>query len=128
MVTRGEHLAYGTVTRSVPQLAAWRVPSAASRHRALRRASTQDVAARLKQQHREREAHRIGVMKIKECGLAMKLVKVEQQFDGPRLVFSFTAEACCSASCRPRAARRRSVYQRLGASPGADDCCLGCSW
>ena len=32
-------------------------------------------------------------MKIKERGLAMKLVKVEQQFDGPRLVFSFTAEA-----------------------------------
>ena len=26
-------------------------------------------------------------------GLAMKLVKVEQQFDGPRLVFHFTAEA-----------------------------------
>ena len=32
-------------------------------------------------------------MKIKERGLAMKLVKVEQQIDGPRLVFSFTAEA-----------------------------------
>ena len=92
VVTRGEHLAYGTVTRSVPQLAARRAPSA-STHRVLRRASTQDVAARLKQQHREREAHRIGVMKIKERGLAMKLVKVEQQFDGPRLVFSFTAEA-----------------------------------
>ena len=81
VVTRGEHLAYGTVTRSVPQLAARRAPSAASTNRVLRRASTQDVAARLKQQHREREAHRVCVMKIKERGLAMKLVKVEQQFD-----------------------------------------------
>ena len=62
VVTRGESLAYGTVTRSVPQLAGRRAPSAASTHRVLRRSSTQDVAARLKQQHREREAHRIGVM------------------------------------------------------------------
>ena len=93
VVTRGEHRAYGTVTRSVPQLAARRAPSAASTNRVLRRASTQDVAARLKQQHREREAHRVCVMKIKERGLAMKLVKVEQQVDGPRLVFHFTAEA-----------------------------------
>ena len=31
-------------------------------------------------------------MKIKERGLAMKLVRVEQQFDGPRLLFYFTAE------------------------------------
>ena len=68
-VTRGEHRAYGTVTWSVPQLAARRAPSAAS---------TQDVAARLKQQHREREAHRVCTMKIKERGLAKKLVKVEQ--------------------------------------------------
>ena len=93
VVTRGEHRAYGTVTRSMPQLAARRVPSAASTNRVLRRASTQDVAARLQQQHREREAHRVCVMKIKERGLTMKLVKVEQQFDDPRLVFHFTAEA-----------------------------------
>ena len=77
----------------MPQLAARRVPSAASTNRVLRRASTQDVAARLQQQHREREAHRVCVMKIKERGLTMKLVKVEQQFDDPRLVFHFTAEA-----------------------------------
>ncbi len=32
-------------------------------------------------------------MKIKERGLAMKLVKVEHELDGPRLVFYFTAEA-----------------------------------
>ena len=69
VVTRGEHRASGTVTRSMPQLAARRAPSAASTNSVLRRASTQDVAARLKQQHREREAHRVCVMKIKERGL-----------------------------------------------------------
>ena len=73
VVTRGDHRASGTVTRSVPQLAARTAPSAASTNRVLRRASTQDVATRLKQQHREREAHRVCVMKIKERGLAMKL-------------------------------------------------------
>ena len=36
VVTRGESLAYGTVTRSVPQLAARRAPAAASTHRVLR--------------------------------------------------------------------------------------------
>ncbi len=80
VVTRGEHLAYGTVARSVPQLAARRAaPAVASTSRVLRRVSTQDVTARLKQQHREREADRVCGIKIKECGLAMKLVKVEHQ-------------------------------------------------
>ncbi len=94
VVTRGEHLSYGTVARSVPQLAARRAaPAVASTSRVLRRVSTQDVTARLKQQHREREADRVCGMKIKERGLAMKLVKVEHELDGPRLVFYFTAEA-----------------------------------
>jgi len=94
VVTRGERLAYGTVARSVPQLAARRAaPAVASTSRVLRRVSTQDVTARLKQQHREREADRVCGMKIKERGLAMKLVKVEHELDGPRLVFYFTAEA-----------------------------------
>ena len=93
VVTRGEHLAYGTIARSVPQLAARRAPAATSTNRVLRRVSTQDVTARLKQQHREREADRVCGMKIKEHGLAMKLVKVEHQLDGPGLVFYFTAEA-----------------------------------
>ena len=93
VMTRGAHHTSGTVTLSVPQLAARRAPSAASTDRVLRRASTQDVTARLKQQHREREAQRVCAMKIKERGFAMKLVKVEQQFDGQRLVFHFTAEA-----------------------------------
>ena len=92
VVARGGRRAYGTVTRSVPQLAPRCAPKAGSPNRALRPASKQDVTTRLKQQQREREAYRLGLMKIKEHGLAMKLVRVEQQFDGPRLLFYFTAE------------------------------------
>ena len=46
----------------------------------------------MKQQAREKEAHRIAVLKIRERGLAMKLTRVEQAFDGSQLVFYFTAE------------------------------------
>ena len=91
VVSHGSRPAYGTVTRSVPQLAD-RVTVRAT-DRVLRRASKRDVTGRLKQQHREREARRVCVMKIKERALAMKLVRVEQQYDGSRLVFSFTAES-----------------------------------
>ena len=91
VVARGGQRGFGTVTRSVPQLAS-RVSSTRPSHRVLRPASAQDVTTRLKQQQRERDAHRVGVMKIKERGLAMKLVRVEQEFDGSRLLFYFTAE------------------------------------
>ena len=93
VVANGDRRAYGTVARPIPQLDAARRPSATSRNRVVRRASKQDVLQRLKQQRRERDAHRVGVMKIKERGLPMKLVKVEQQFAGPKLIFSFTAES-----------------------------------
>ena len=92
VVATGDRVAFGRVTRSPPQINERRTPPPESRSRALRRATTQDVALRLKQQHREREGYRVGVLKIKERGLVMKLVKVEQQFDGPRLVFFFTAD------------------------------------
>src|SRR5690606_36436611 len=59
----------------------------------IRMASHEDVVARMKQEHREREAHRVALLKIRERGLAMKLTRVEQTFDGSRLVFYFTAEA-----------------------------------
>ena len=47
---------------------------------------------RLRQQHREREAFQVCAMKIRERGLAMKLTRVENLFDGSRLVFYYTAE------------------------------------
>jgi cell fate regulator YaaT (PSP1 superfamily) len=60
--------------------------------RILRRATSQDRAARQRHGQREREAYRLCVMKIRERGLAMKLTRVEQLFDGSRLVFYFTSE------------------------------------
>ncbi len=58
----------------------------------MRRATHEDIVARLKQQQREQEAQRICLMKIRERGLAMKLTRVEQLFDGSRLIFYYTAE------------------------------------
>ncbi len=87
----GEHLVYGTVTYTIPEIAARKTPKAMSQQ-VMRRATENDVVARLKQQHREREAYRICLLKIRERGLQMKLTKVEQLFDGSRLIFYFTAE------------------------------------
>ena len=51
-----------------------------------------DIVARLKHQQREQEAQRICLLKIRERGLAMKLARVEQLFDGSRLIFYYLAE------------------------------------
>ena len=91
VVSHGSRKRYGTVTRSVPQLDAR--TSIEKTNRVLRRTSKRDVTERLKQQHREGEARRLCVMRIKERGLDMKLVRVEQQSGGSRLVFYFTAES-----------------------------------
>ena len=84
--------AVGHVVPSNSELAARRRPAADSPNRVVRIASHDDVVARLKQQQREREAHRVALLKIRERGLPMKLTRVEQSFDGSRLVFYFTAE------------------------------------
>jgi cell fate regulator YaaT (PSP1 superfamily) len=84
--------AVGTVIRRIPQLDDRRTPAADSPQRVVRVATRDDVVTRLKQQHREQEAYRIALLKIREHGLAMKLARVEQAFDGTRLVFYFTAD------------------------------------
>jgi cell fate regulator YaaT (PSP1 superfamily) len=91
VVQTAEGLAVGTVTRGISSLAA-RKRSSDESVRVLRRATHDDVVARLKHQQRERDAHRICLMKIRERGLAMKLARVEQVFDGSRLIFYYTAE------------------------------------
>ena len=63
-----------------------------SPNRVVRKATAEDVTVRLKRQHREQEAHRIALLKIRERGLEMKLTRVEHLFDGSRLIFYFTAE------------------------------------
>jgi cell fate regulator YaaT (PSP1 superfamily) len=85
--------AVGTVVHSIPQLEPKRRPPADSPHRVVRVATKDDIMVRLKQQHREQEAFRIGVLKIRERGLGMKLARVEQSFDGAKLLFYFTADA-----------------------------------
>jgi cell fate regulator YaaT (PSP1 superfamily) len=84
--------ALGHVVRTIPLLAEQRQPAADSPHTVVRRASREDVVARLKHQHREQEALGVALMKIRERGLPMKLTKVEQVFDGSKLIFFFTAE------------------------------------
>ena len=84
--------AVGTVVRRIPQLDDKRRPAADSPQRVVRLATRDDIVARLKHQHREREAHRIALLKIRERGLGMKLTRVEQAFDGSKLVFYFTAD------------------------------------
>ena len=92
IVNTVEGAALGTVTRTAPALAARRTPPQDSELTVVRRATRDDVVTRLKQQHREQEAQRICLMKIRERGLEMKLARVEQLFDGSRLIFYYTAE------------------------------------
>jgi cell fate regulator YaaT (PSP1 superfamily) len=92
LVRTADGKALGTVTRTIPALAARREPEPGSPNQVVRRATREDIVTRLKHENREKEAHRICVMKIRERGLAMKLTRVEQLFDGSRLIFYFTSE------------------------------------
>jgi cell fate regulator YaaT (PSP1 superfamily) len=80
----------GSVVRTPPAVAARRPTS--PDHTVLRRASADDVAARGKHRQREQVAHQFCLLKIRERGLPMKLTRVEQLFDGSRLIFYFTAD------------------------------------
>jgi cell fate regulator YaaT (PSP1 superfamily) len=84
--------AVGTVTRAVREIEARRSPPPDSSRRAVRVATRDDVVTRFKHEQREREAHRVALLKIRERGLGMKLTRVEQVFDGSRMIFYFTAE------------------------------------
>ena len=92
VVDTPDGLAMGNVTRAIPQLAERRQPEEDAKSAVVRKATSEDVVLRLKQQQREREAHRICLLKIRERGLAMKLTRVEQIFDGSRLIFFYTAD------------------------------------
>jgi len=84
--------AVGTVVRGIPHLVGRRRTTPDGPHRLVRLASRGDIVTRLKQERREQDAYRVAMLKIRERGLAMKLVRVEQLFDGSRLLFYFTAE------------------------------------
>jgi cell fate regulator YaaT (PSP1 superfamily) len=82
----------GTVVRMAEALIARRQPPDGQATKVLRRATEHDIISQLKQKRREQEAYRIALLKIRERGLEMKLTRVEQQLDGSRLVFYFTAD------------------------------------
>ncbi len=82
----------GTVVRPIPQLAPKKHPVADPPQRVVRVATRDDVVTRLKHEQRERDAFRVAFLKIREHGLPMKLARVEQLFDGSKLMFYFTAE------------------------------------
>jgi cell fate regulator YaaT (PSP1 superfamily) len=84
--------AAGTVVHAIPQLEAKRRPPDDSPQRVVRLATRDDVIARLKHQQREQEAFRIALLKIRDRSLGMKLARVEQPFDGSKLIFYFTAD------------------------------------
>lgn len=92
VVQTEEGRAIGMVTATPASISMRRQPGEASPLRVIRRASRDDLLLRLRQQQREQEGFRVCVMKIRERGMAMKLTRVEQVFDGSRLVFYYTAE------------------------------------
>lgn len=67
-------------------------PPAAAPLRVVRRASEADLVTRLKHEQREREARLYAMERIRAHELPMKLSRVEQTFDGARLIFYFTAD------------------------------------
>ena len=85
--------AVGVVVPTIPGLAERKHATADSPNRVVRLASHEDIVARLRHQQREREAFRVAMLKIRERGLQMKLTRVEQAFDGSRLLFYFTADS-----------------------------------
>ena len=91
VVQMGERRAYAAVTRTIPEVAARKAPRGDHPPTVLRRATRDDVLKRFRHEQLEREAHRLCSLKIRERGLQMKLVKVEQRFDGAKLLFFFTA-------------------------------------
>jgi cell fate regulator YaaT (PSP1 superfamily) len=84
--------AFGTTVRTTPATAGRREPALETSRTVVRRATHEDVVLRLKHQHREQEAFRVAFLKIRERALPMKLTKVEQLFDGTKLIFYFTAD------------------------------------
>jgi cell fate regulator YaaT (PSP1 superfamily) len=84
--------AVGAVVPTIPGVAERQKIPADTPHKFIRKATADDVVIKLKRQQREQEAHRMALLKIRERGLEMKLTRVEQLFDGSRMIFYFTAE------------------------------------
>ena len=86
-VEKGEDL--GRVIHLLDQLPEERT---APEYEVLRKATPKDIKTLEEYRAREGEAKEICKEKIVKHGLAMKLVDVEYQFDGRKLIFYFTAD------------------------------------
>ena len=84
--------ALGSVVPSIPGIAERHKTPNESPLKVIRKATPEDIVVRLKRQQREQDAYRLALLKIRERGLEMKLTRVEQLFDGSRMIFYFTAE------------------------------------
>src|SRR5262245_8362644 len=84
--------AVGDVVSLPSEVEEKRRPAFDSPRQVVRVATHDDIVARLKHQQREREAFNVAVLKIRERGLGMKLTRVEQVFDGSKLIFYFSAD------------------------------------
>jgi cell fate regulator YaaT (PSP1 superfamily) len=84
--------AVGVVVPTIRQIAERRRAGSEPLGRVVRLATRDDITSRVRQQRREQEAYRVALLKVRERGLPMKLARVEQMFDGSRLIFYFTAE------------------------------------
>ncbi len=85
--------ALARVAPTIPVLAERQEPHVEAARQVLRLATREDEVTRAKHYERERDAFRVCSLKIREHGLAMKLTRVEQLFDGSKLVFYYTADA-----------------------------------
>jgi len=92
VVQMGDRRAFGAVVHTIPEIAQRTAPRSDAPSKVIRRATREDVLRRFRHEQREREAKRVCLLKIRERGLPMKLVRVEQLFDGSKLTFCFTAE------------------------------------
>jgi cell fate regulator YaaT (PSP1 superfamily) len=92
VVQTGDGRALGTVKATPAALAPRRSPCESSPLVVVRKANREDVLTRLRHQQREQDAFRVCMMKIRERALPMKLTRVEQPFDGSRLIFYYTAD------------------------------------
>jgi hypothetical protein len=91
VVVRTEQgMALGRVVPTIGDLAPRR--AAITTTTFVRPATADDELTRSRQEHREREARRVALVMMRDLGLPMKLSRVEQLFDGSRLIFYFTAE------------------------------------
>ncbi len=86
--TRG--IEYGKVIQGIKEVAEEEV--VAPLKKVLRVATEEDKLQLEKNKKKEKEAFNIGLEKIKKHNLPMKLIDVEQTFDGNKIIFYFTAD------------------------------------